>query len=77
MIVRIIAADKDRHYAFAERVYNVRPITVDRFEYVDNKNGAWTTAPDRLVYNPKIIKEVSRGWLYKIDLTEVGDNASE
>ncbi len=77
---RIIAKDEENHFAFAEKVeirYHVRVIGCDRVEIIDHKGSAWNEPANSIIINPKIIKEVSAPWLYKIDLTEVGDNASE
>lgn len=77
---RIIATVKEQHFAYAEKV-EVRGepyiADVERIEVIDPKGRAWYEPVISIVYNPKIIKEVSAPWLYKIDLTEVRDNASE
>lgn len=80
---RIIASDKEQHYAFAEKVeviaypQQISVLDVERIEVIDHKRRAWWEPVKSIILNPKIIKEVSAPWLYKIDLTEVGDNASE
>lgn len=77
---RIIAMDKEQHFAFAEKVVIRDWKRIEccvRVEVIDHKGRAWNEPMNRILINPKIIKEVSSPWLYKVDLTEVGDNASE
>lgn len=75
---RIIARDKEQHFAFAEKVHIVNHLSDGAtVEVIDHKGRAWNESESSIILNPKIIKEVSAPWLYKIDLTEVGDNASE
>lgn len=77
---RIIATDKEKHFAFAEKVEireHVRIIGCDRVEIIDHKGSAWNEPANSIILNPKIIERVCAPWLYRIDLTEVGDNASE
>ena len=77
---RIIASDKEKHFAFAEKVEvrdKVRLLDCERMEIIDHKGGAWWEPVNSILFNPKIIEEVCRDFLYRIDLTEVGDNASE
>ena len=72
---RIIAKDTEQHFAFAEKVDVrdfVRIVGCDRVEVIDHKGRAWNEPSNSIIINPKIIKEVSAPWLYKIDLTEVG-----
>lgn len=72
---RIIAIDKEQHFAFAEKVDNVRLLSDgEYFEVIDHKGRAWNERRGSIVFNPMIIKEVSAPWLYKIDLTEVGES---
>lgn len=71
---RIIARDKEQHFAFAEKVEvrdQVKLLDRERLEIIDNKGRAWWEPVNSIIFNPKIIKEVSASWLYKIDLTEV------
>lgn len=77
---RIIATDKEKHFAWAEKVEvrdKVRLLDGERIEIIDHKGRAWWEPGSRILFNPKIIEVLCRDCFYKIDLTEVGDNASE
>ena len=73
---RIIATDKEQHFCFAEKVeVRGKPYFADcyRVEVIDHKGRSWWEPLNSILFKPKIIKEVSAPWLYKIDLTEVGE----
>lgn len=77
---RIIAANKEKHFAWAEKVEvrdKIHLLDGERMEIIDNKGRAWWEPVNSILFNPKIIEEVFGDFLYRIDLTEVGENASE
>lgn len=72
---RIMASDKEQHFAFAEKVEvrdKIKLLDCERMEIIDYKGRAWWEPVNSIIFNPQIIKEVSAPWLYKIDLTEAG-----
>ena len=72
---RIIAADKEKHFAFAEQVEvrdEVHLLDCERMEIIDNKGRAWWEPVNSILFNPKIIEVLCKDCFYKIDLTEVG-----
>ena len=68
MLFRIMARNKEKTEAYAERINRVRILSDGRAYVEDMKGSYYFASVDDIVHDPVIIRRCSADWLYKIKL---------